>query len=120
MISRFAAGLILFATPVLADGGTEDGQLAFNNHCRTCHSVDAGDNRLGPTLNGIVGREAGAIEGYAFSDALARADFTWSEERLDAFIEDPDAVVRGNAMKPYGGLADEAVRTTIVDYLAGE
>ena len=32
-------------------------QQAFNNSCRTCHSVKEGDNRLGPNLNKIVGRK---------------------------------------------------------------
>ncbi|MBN7787497.1 c-type cytochrome [Ponticoccus gilvus] len=107
--------LILLATPAFAQD--DDPQLAFNNHCRTCHSQDEGDNRLGPSLHGILGREAGSREGYAFSDALASADFTWDEETLDAFIENPDAVVQGHAMKPYPGIADPEVRAKILTAL---
>lgn len=115
---RTVTTLALLATPALAQD--DDPQLAFNNHCRTCHSQDEGDNRLGPSLYGILGREAGSIEGYAFSDALAAADFAWDEETLDAFIENPDAVVQGHAMKPYPGIAEPEVRATILEALQAE
>lgn len=101
-----------------ADGGTKiDGQVAFNNNCRTCHSMDAGDNRLGPNLAGIIGRKAGAAEGYGYSSAFQGADFSWDADRLDAFIADPNSVVPGNNMKPYAGIVDKAVRAAILAHL---
>lgn len=103
-------------TPALSQD--QDGEIEFNNHCRTCHSLDEGDNRMGPTLHGILGTKAGSSEGYAYSDAMAASDVVWDAETLDAFIADPDAVVPGNAMKPYGGLTDEDVRSQIVSYLS--
>ncbi len=54
-------------------------QVAFNNACRTCHSFKADDNRLGPTLHGIVGRKAGSIEGFAFSPSMKASGVTWDE-----------------------------------------
>lgn len=92
-------------------------QMAFNNHCRTCHSLDAGDNRLGPSLHGVAGREAGTLEGYAFSQAMARSTVTWDAASLDAFIEDPDAVVPGHGMSPYQGIPDPEIRARILDAL---
>ncbi|ODN68583.1 c-type cytochrome [Methylobrevis pamukkalensis] len=77
-----------------ADGGGEaggDGQVNFNNSCRTCHTTSEGDNRLGPNLAGIIGRKAGSAEGYSYSSALAQADVTWDEATLDRFLENPDA-----------------------------
>ena len=44
----------LAATPALAQ---DDGQTAFNNSCRTCHTMKEGDNRQGPSLAGIIGRK---------------------------------------------------------------
>ena len=64
-----------------------------------------GDNRLGPNLYKIVGRKAGSLPDYAFSNAMKEADFVWDEEKLDRFIAKPDEVVPGNNMKPYGGLS---------------
>ena len=89
-----------------ASQGTEgvSGQQAFNNACRTCHIVREGDNRLGPNLHKIVGRKAGSLPDYAFSSAMKEAGFIWDEEKLDRFIANPDEVVPGNSMKPYGGL----------------
>lgn len=96
---------------------SDDGQIAFNNACRTCHSFKPDDNRLGPTLHGIVGRKAGSIDGFQFTSAMKSSGITWDESNLDAFIENPDKVVHGNGMKPYGGMADASERTKIVNYL---
>lgn len=96
---------------------SEEGKLAFNNACRTCHSFKPNDNRLGPTLHGIVGRKSGSLDGFQFSSAMKSADITWDDSSLDKFIANPDQVVHGNAMKPYGGIADASERHKIVDYL---
>ena len=115
----FTVPLVLFALSAAAraESETSDGKLAFNNACRTCHSFKPGDNRLGPTLHGVVGRKAGSVEGYQFSSAMQQSSIVWDEANLDAFIEDPNKVVHGNAMKPYGGIDDPAQRQEIVAYL---
>lgn len=117
--SLFAAVLAPFAMTggAYADTAPEGGKLVFNNACRTCHSNDAGDHRLGPSLHGVVGRKAGSIEGYAFSSAMKQSDIVWDEKNLDAFMKDPNAVVHGNAMKPFGGIADAKQREQIIAYL---
>ena len=97
---------------------TASGQLAFNNACRTCHVVREGDNRLGPNLNRVVGRKAGSLPGYNYSSAMKEADFVWDEAKLDRFIANPDEVVAGNNMKPYGGLASKDDRAKIIAFLA--
>jgi cytochrome c len=115
-----AAFLIASATALGAEQGDapKTGQGAFNNHCRTCHSAQAGDNRLGPNLHGIVGRKAGAEKGYAaYSQAVKTAGITWDEATLEKFIADPEAVVPNNNMKPYKGIPDAKVRKEIVAYL---
>jgi cytochrome c len=101
-----------------ASQGTEDGQQAFNNACRTCHMVREGDNRLGPNLHKIVGRKAGSLPDYGFSSAMKEAGFVWDEEKLDRFIANPDEVVPGNSMKPYGGLSSSDDRKKIIAFLA--
>ena len=103
-----------------ASQGTDgvSGQQAFNNACRTCHIVREGDNRLGPNLHKIVGRKAGSLPDYAFSSAMKEAGFVWDEEKLDRFIANPDEVVPGNSMKPYGGLTSGDDRKKIIAFLA--
>jgi cytochrome c len=98
------------------EGGS--GQLAFNNACRTCHMVKEGDNRLGPNLHKIVGRKAGSLPDYAFSGAMKQAGFVWDEEKLDQFIANPDNVVPGHNMKPYGGLSSTDDRKKIISFLS--
>jgi cytochrome c len=95
----------------------DDAQLAFNSRCRTCHTTDEGDNRLGPSLYKVIGREAGSLPDYGYSSAMVDAGLTWDEETLDRFIEDPNAVVPGNNMKPYPGVSSPEVRAKIITYL---
>lgn len=96
---------------------SEEGKVAYNNACRTCHSFKPDDNRLGPTLHGIVGRKAGSIEGFAFSPSMKGSGVIWDEATLDKFISDPNQVVSGNKMQPFGGIADAGERKKIIDYL---
>jgi cytochrome c len=92
-------------------------QQVFNNACRTCHTINEGDNRWGPNLYKIIGRRAGSLPDYNYSSALKGAGFVWDKEKLERFIANPDEVVPGNNMKPYGGLASSDDRTRIVSFL---
>jgi cytochrome c len=109
--------LLAHLTAARAETETSDAQIAFNNACRTCHSMREGDHRLGPSLHGVVGRKAGSVEGYAFSSAMKGSGIVWDEKSLDQFITDPEKVVHGNAMKPFGGIEDPKQRGEIVAYL---
>jgi len=94
-----------------------EGQLLFNNACRTCHTLKEGDNRLGPNLHAIVGRKSGSLGGYGYSDSMAKSDLVWDKATLDRFIADPQAVVRGNNLQPYGGIASAEERAKIIAYM---
>jgi cytochrome c len=109
---------LLSSPTAYPQAGDVSGQQMFNNACRTCHMVKEGDNRLGPNLYKIVGRKAGSLPDYAFSNAMKEADFVWDEEKLDRFIAKPDEVVPGNNMKPYGGLSSGDDRKKIIAFLA--
>jgi cytochrome c len=100
-----------------AKSAAADSQLAFNNVCRTCHTLKEGDNRLGPNLHNIIGRKAGSVPDYAYSSAMKDADLTWDRATLDRFIANPDQVVPGNKMKPYGGLTSAEERSKIIAFL---
>jgi cytochrome c len=113
---RFALCVVLIAGSSEAPRAA-DGQTLFNNACRTCHSTKPGDNRLGPTLAGVVGRKAGTAPGYSFSPSLAQSGITWDKATLDRFIEDPDKMAPGNKMKPYNGLTVAEDRSAIVEHL---
>jgi cytochrome c len=116
-----AAVFALWSGAALAqDVSPEEAQLAFNNHCRTCHTTDEGDHRLGPSLYKVVGREAGSLPDYGYSSAMADAGITWTEENLDRYIENPEAVVPGNNMKPYPGISSAEGRAKIIAHLKAE
>jgi cytochrome c len=116
--NRLSFLAVVALTTIQAGASTAaDGQQAFNNSCRTCHTIKQADNRLGPSLFGVVGRKAGTLPEYRFSPAMENSGVTWDETNLDKFIAEPEAVINGNAMKPYGGLSDVAQRKAIIDYL---
>lgn len=113
-----ALTLLLSAPSSIAQQPASDdaAKQAFNNSCRTCHSVKEGDNRLGPNLNKIVGRKAGSLPNYNYSSSMKEAGFVWDQDKLTRFMVKPDEVVSGNKMQPYGGIsADEAAK--VVAYL---
>jgi len=106
------------ATVLAQNNSKEDLELAFNGHCRECHSFDKGDNRIGPTLYGVVGRKAGTVPGFAYSDSLKSSGITWDEKTLDKWITKPNAVVPGNNMGAiFSGLPDAGERAKIIAFL---
>ena len=117
MVSVRAILALLFVALPLAARAQDAGQLLFNNTCRTCHSVKKGDNRLGPSLHGIVGRKSGGLTNYNYSESMKGSDLVWDKATLDRFIANPDAVVKGNRMQPYGGMPTAADRAKLIGYL---
>jgi cytochrome c len=114
----FTVALLSLAAGVgAAKSQDTPGQVLFNNACRTCHTLRPGDNRLGPHLYAIVGRRAGSLPDYAYSDAMRRSGLVWDEETLETFIENPEAVVPGNSMKPYTSVVSPEMRAAIIDHL---
>jgi cytochrome c len=74
------------------------GETSFRK-CAPCHSVGEGAaNKVGPLLNGLDGRKAGAIEGYSYSDVNKNSGITWNEETFEEYIKDPRAKVPGTKM----------------------
>ena len=113
-----AVAIALSALPPTAHAADEDLEITFNDHCRECHSFLKGDNRLGPSLYGVVGRKAGTEPGYGYTPSLKDSGVTWDEPTLDKWIANPDAVIPGNGMSPpYGGVADAEIRKRIVAFL---
>jgi cytochrome c len=126
--SLVAMGLAaaVIATPLASAADTPQpaagsDKAAFNNNCRTCHSAREGDNRLGPSLAGIIGSQAGSRPGYAnYSQAMKSSRITWDEQTLDRFITNPDDVVPNNNMKPFKGVPDATVRKKIIESLKAD
>jgi cytochrome c len=84
--------------------------------CISCHSVKPGVNGVGPSLYGAVGRKAGTLPGYAYSDALKAWGKTLTPEELDRWLTAPMKDVPGTKMV-FPGIPDAAKRKAVIDYL---
>jgi cytochrome c len=84
--------------------------------CVACHSVKPGVNGVGPSLHGVVGRQAGALPGYAYSDALKAWGKELDEATLDQYLTAPMKEVPGTKMV-FPGMPDPQRRKAVIDYL---
>ena len=86
--SIFAAAF-LAAPGIAAAQDSATGKVSFGK-CQACHAVGPGaKNKLGPELNGLVGRRTGAAGGYQYSPAVKNAGFVWDGTSFAAFIANP-------------------------------
>src|SRR5437764_7401734 len=74
------------------------GEQSFRK-CSPCHSVgEDARNKVGPQLNGLVGRKSGTAAEYNYSDANKNAGITWDEASFKDYIQNPMAKVPGTKM----------------------
>ncbi|HBZ43922.1 MAG TPA: cytochrome c family protein [Maritimibacter sp.] len=95
-----------------ADAGA--GERVFNK-CKSCHKLD-GSNGTGPHLDGVVGREVAAVDGFGYSDAMTAVEGAWTPEELNAFLENPRQDISGTKMS-FAGLKDIEDRANLIAYL---
>jgi cytochrome c2 len=122
MIKALALGafaLAISAGSAYAAGDAAAGETVFQK-CATCHAVGPGAaNKVGPELNGVIGRTAGTAADYKYSDAMVEAGksgLVWTPEKLDAWLKKPKDVVAGTKMT-FAGLADQADVDNVIAYL---
>ena len=117
LITRIALAILLavVTSRTLAECDVEAGRKQYNK-CVACHSTEPGVQLMGPSLHGLFGRQVGTEEGFQFSEAMGNADFTWTPERLSAFITNPMQDMPGTVM-PFGGIRKEEQREALNCYL---
>ena len=121
MISRylgagvFVGALTLGGSVALAQGNAGAGEKVFNK-CKACHVADEPQNRVGPHLVGLFGRQAGSVEGFKYSDAMKESGVTWDEKTIAEYIADPRGYIKGNRMA-FVGLKDEEDIEDLIAYL---
>jgi cytochrome c len=96
-----AVGLALvWGGQALAQGAAAAGQVAYNQKCATCHTLarDPAHGLQGPNLMGVIGRTAGTVTDWDFSPALRESKIVWTEENLNKWLTDPEALVPGSKM----------------------
>jgi cytochrome c len=111
-----AAAAVLVAGAASAAGDPEAGKVIAKK-CMVCHSIEAGTNKVGPSLFGIVGRHSGSIEGFEYSPAMKSFDKVWDETLLNTYLIDPRATVPGTKML-FPGLKEEKDRLDVIAFLA--
>ena len=106
--------LVIAAAPGMA-ADVEAGKTAFKK-CALCHTTEAGKNKIGPSLFGIVGRKSATLEDFNYSEAMKKFDHTWDEGTLDEYLTDPRATVPGTKMI-FLGIKDKTERDDVIAYL---
>lgn len=116
----FLVGLLLGA-PASAETAQIRGERVFKK-CKSCHQIGAeAKNRVGPNLNAVIGREAGSVEAFRYSKALRQAaseGLVWTEDTLDAYLENPRRFLKGTRMS-FRGLKKPKDRANLIAFLAG-
>ena len=114
-----AAGAVVLAVKNAAGvdmtGDASKGAAVFRQ-CQTCHVKEVGVNKVGPSLAGIVGRTAGTVPGFRYSEANKTSGIVWSEQELYVYLENPKAKIPGTIMA-FVGLKDSQKRADLIAYL---
>lgn len=84
--------------------------------CKACHVLEEGQNRVGPSLHGIIGRTAGQVAGYSYSTANKNSGYTWTEDQLYTYLEAPQKAIPGTKMT-FVGLKKPQDRADVIAYL---
>src|SRR5688572_17752594 len=106
----------LFLTAAGIARAVESGDPALGKKvfakCQACHSLEAGKNKVGPTLHGVMGRAAASEADFNYSDAMKNAHLTWDAETLDKYLAKPKDFLPGNKMT-FPGLPKEKDRADL-------
>lgn len=118
-MSSLLLATTLFSGEVLA-ADAEEGKKVFRK-CMACHSPEAGVNKIGPSLFGVVGRTPGTLESFAKRYSPAMKAFgadgaVWDEATLDAYLTSPRTTIPKNRMG-FPGLKDATQRENVIAYL---
>jgi cytochrome c len=92
------------------------GRTVFIQRCAICHSDDKGENKIGPTLYGVVGRKAGSVPGYSYSAANEKSNLVWTAAEPDTYLQNPRHVVPGTKMS-FPGIPDATQRANVIAFL---
>lgn len=116
-----AAGLFmgcLLASSAAFAGDAAAGSKVFKTECSECHSTIQGHNKKGPSLFGVIGRTAGTLPTYHYSDALPQTHWVWSADTLQHYLSKrTKEIVPGTKMK-YDGLDDSKQLEDLITYLS--
>ena len=115
-VAILAAALAASAVAAAAAGELGAGEIAFKA-CRICHQIgESARNFVGPELNGVLGRKAGSVPGYNYSDANKHSGVVWDEATLAKYLRKPREVVPGTKMA-FPGFDSDSDIANVISYL---
>jgi len=115
-LAAMAAGWAV-ASPLALAGDANAGKDVFKSECAECHTVKEGRNKKGPSLFGIVGRKAGSVTDYEYSDALKQSPWTWTPQQLHTYLSQPAKQANPGTKMKYDGLTDAKQLDDLISYL---
>lgn len=101
------------AAKTVAAGDPKAGEAVYAR-CLACHALAY--NRTGPKHCGLLGRRAGSVAEFNYSDAMKRVRWVWDRKTLDRFLADPLKTVPGTTMG-YAGVKDKQERADLIAYI---
>jgi cytochrome c len=110
-----ALAVLLGGTAAYADGDAAKGEKVFGK-CKTCHEIATAKNKVGPTLQGVIGRKAGTVEGFKYSEAMTGSGVTWDAVTIAEYVAKPKEFIAGNKMA-FVGLKKEDEIENLVAYI---
>jgi len=106
-----------FAATSASAADVAAGEKVFQK-CQQCHRIGVGaTNFYGPVLNGLIGRKAGSVPGYKYSEALEKSDIVWNDDTLSKYLRQPKHEVPGVAMT-FPGLQNQADIDNVIAYIS--
>ncbi len=116
MALGMSMAVALTATSPTLAAGHAAGEKYFNKRCKACHTVVAGKHKVGPSLAGIVGKQAGTVDGFKRYKALKGSDIIWDEANLDKWLENPKKFIgKSTSMSLKTKKAED--RANVIEYL---
>jgi cytochrome c len=110
-----AALVLVLGGPARGEGDAAKGEKVFAK-CKTCHEIATAKNKVGPTLQGVIGRKAGTVEGFKYSEAMAKSGIVWDATTIVEYIAKPKEFIAGNKMA-FAGLKKEDEIADLVAYI---
>jgi cytochrome c len=107
--------LAFAASQAIATGDPVKGERVAKK-CKACHTMkEGGKNGLGPNLFGVLGQEAGVVEGFKYSAAMAESGIVWDDATFNDFVLKPNKVVPGTKMS-FKGVKKATQREDLLAY----
>ena len=110
----FAIGFLVNIDTAISDTDVSAGKRLYTQ-CTGCHAPDY--NRTGPKHCGILGRAAGGVKNFEYTDAMVKSGIIWTGETLDKFLTSPFDMIPGTSMG-FVGIPSERERQQLITYLS--